>query len=65
MKLQKMNRLKYQLISITVIEIKNEYDTDNIIEVIKGHNPMMIRGVYPGTGKSFICQKMVDKGYKD
>ena len=48
----------------TVIEIKNEYDTDNIIEVIKGHNPMMIRGVYPGTGKSFICQKMVDKGYK-
>ena len=25
---------------------------------------MMIRGVYPGTGKSFICQKMVDKGYK-
>jgi len=47
-----------------VIEIKNKYDTDNIIEVIKGHNPMMIRGVYPGTGKSFICQKMVDKGYK-
>jgi hypothetical protein len=27
-----------------VIEIKNKYDTDNIIEVIKGHNPMMIRG---------------------
>ena len=47
-----------------VIEFKNECDTDNIIEVIKKNNPMMIRGVYPGTGKSFICQKMVDKGYK-
>ena len=44
-----------------VIEIKNEYDTDNIIEVIKENNPMMIRGVFPGTGKSYICQKMEDK----
>ena len=24
----------------------------------------MIRGVVPGTGKSYICQKMTDKGYK-
>ena len=48
----------------TIIEIKNKYDTDNIIEAIKENNPMMIRGVYPGIGKSFICQKMVDKGYK-
>ena len=46
------------------IEIKNEYDTDNIIEVIKENNPMMIRGVFPGTGKSYICQKMVDKGFR-
>jgi hypothetical protein len=29
-----------------VIEIKNEYDTDNVIEVIKENNPMMIRGVF-------------------
>ena len=38
----------------TIIEIKNKYDTDNIIEAIKENNPMMIRGVYPGIGKSFI-----------
>ena len=25
---------------------------------------MMIRGVFAGTGKSYICQKMVNKGYK-
>ena len=26
---------------------------------------MMIRGCYPGTGKSHICQKMLDKGYNE
>ena len=25
---------------------------------------MMIRGELPGTGKSYICQKMVEKDYK-
>ena len=45
------------------IDVENEYDTDNIIEEIKVNNPMMIRGELPGAGKSFICQKMVDKGY--
>ena len=59
-----MKLLKYQLINIQSLKLKNEYDTDNIIEAIKENNPMMIRGVYPGIGKSFICQKMVDKGYK-
>ena len=47
-----------------VIDIENEYATDDIIEIIKENNPMMIRGVFPGTGKSYICQKMVDKNYK-
>ena len=46
------------------IDIVDEYDTDNIIEIIKEHNIMMIRGEVPGTGKSYICQKIVDKGYK-
>ena len=46
------------------IDIVDEYDTDNIIEIIEEHNIMMIRGEVPGAGKSYICQKMVDKGYK-
>ena len=46
------------------IEIKDEYATDDIIEEVKMNNPMMIRGELPGTGKSYICQKMVDKGFK-
>ena len=46
------------------IDIVDEYDTDNIIEVIEQHNPIMVRGALPGTGKSYICQKMVDKTYK-
>ena len=46
------------------IDIVDEYDTDNIIEIIKEHNIMMIRGEVPGTGKSYICQKKVDNNYK-
>ena len=38
-------------------------DTDNIIEIIEQHNPIMVRGALPGTGKSYICQKTVDKNY--
>ena len=45
------------------IDIVDEYDTDNIIEIIEQNNPIMIRGALPGTGKSYICQKMVDKNY--
>ena len=44
--------------------VKDEYDTDNIIEEhIESGKPLMIRGDVPGTGKSFICQRMVEKGY--
>ena len=46
------------------IDIVDECDTDNIIEIIKERNIMMIRGEVPGTGKSYICQKMVDKKYQ-
>ena len=46
------------------IGIKNEYDTKSIIEEIKTQNPVMIRGEVPGTGKSYICQMMVEYGYK-
>ena len=49
---------------VLVIDIENEYATDDIIEVNKENNPIMIRGVYAGTGNSYICQKMVGKGYK-
>ena len=47
------------------IDIVDEYDTDNIIEIIEQNNPIMIRGELPGTGKSYICQKMVDKNYNE
>ena len=61
--------MKNELIEIPIyenkiIDIENEYDTDNIIEYIKNNNPMMIRGELPGIGKNYICQRMVDKIYK-
>ena len=43
------------------IEIADEYDTDKIIKVVEQNNPMMITADFAGSGKSFICQKMVDK----
>ena len=49
---------------VLAIDIENEYATDDIIEVNKENIPIMIRGVYAGTGNSYICQKMVGKGYK-
>ena len=39
-----------------VIDIENEYATDDIIEIIKENNPLMIRGVFPGTGKSYMSK---------
>ena len=65
----KYNIIQNKLIEIPIyknerIDIADEYDTDKIIEVVKENNPMMIRGLYAGTGKSYICQKMVEKGHK-
>ena len=61
--------VKNELIDIPTLEskellIKDEYDTDNIIEVIKENNPVIITADFAGSGKSYICQRMVDKGYK-
>ena len=50
--------------SNNTIGLKNEYDTNSIIEEIKTQNPVMIRGLVPGTGKSYICQKVVEHDYK-
>ena len=55
-----------KLVQIPVYESKtmdivDEYDTDNIIEIIEQNNPTMVRGALPGTGKSYICQKWLIK----
>ena len=70
----KLPSVKYEIVKNDLIEIpvfknekinvKNEYDTDAIIDDIIEKNPVMIRGEVPGTGKSYICQKMMDRNYK-
>eukprot|EP00438_Fugacium_kawagutii_P006184 Skav207472 [mRNA] locus=scaffold3545:496284:499559:- [translate_table: standard] len=67
--LQRYELVRNEMIDIPTLEckellIKDEYDTDNIIEVIKESNPVIITADFAGSGKSYICQKMVDKGYK-
>ena len=70
----KLPTVKYELIKNELIEIpvshneeilvKDEYDTDKIIDEIVEKNPVMIRGLFAGTGKSYICQRMIHKNYK-
>ena len=45
--------------------VKDEWDTDEIInEHILTNKRLMIRGEVPGTGKSFICKHLQNRGYK-
>ena len=46
------------------IEVNDEYDTDAIVEKIVEKKQVMIRGLYAGTGKSYICKRMAELGYK-
>ena len=47
------------------LHVKDEYDTDNIIdEHVLDKNPVIITADYAGSGKSYICQRMADRGYK-
>ena len=46
------------------IKVDDEYKTDDIIQKTVYTKQVMIRGLVPGTGKSYICQKMTEKGYK-
>ena len=46
------------------LHVKDEYDTDNIIdEHIICNNPVIITADFAGSGKSYICQRMADRGY--
>ena len=61
--------VRNELIKIPVyeskeIEIEDEYNTDAIVEKIVEKRQVMIRGLYAGTGKSYICTRMAELGYK-
>ena len=61
--------VKNELIKIPVshnkeIFVKDEYDTDAIIDEIVEKNPVLITAKIPGSGKSYIAEKMRDRGYK-
>ena len=44
--------------------VKDEYNTDEIIDDhVLTNRRLMIRGDVPGTGKSFICKHLQEKGY--
>ena len=47
-----------------MIEVEDEYNTDAIVEKIGDKKQVMILGTVPGTGKSYICKRMAELGYK-
>ena len=57
MKLLRRTNKNIPVYESKTIDIADEYDTDNIIEIAKPNNPIMIRGELPGTGKSYIYVK--------
>ena len=46
------------------IEVENEYDTDAIVSKIAEKKQVMIRGLYAGTDKNYICKRIAELGYK-
>ena len=46
-------------------KVNDEYDTDDTIdEHIISKEVETIRGEVPGTGKSYMCQRMAERDYK-
>ena len=46
------------------LEVVDEYDTPTIVEQIKEKRVVMIRGLYAGSGKSYIPEWMAQNGYR-
>jgi hypothetical protein len=45
------------------IEIKDEYDVNEICESLEKYKRVMIRAEMPGSGKSYVCEKMKARGH--
>ena len=47
------------------LSVEDEWDTDTIVKQnVLPYGRLMIRGFVPGTGKSYICKRMQNLGYK-
>ena len=46
------------------IEVQNEYDTDELCEIFEKYRRVIVRADLPGSGKSFACEKMKQRGHK-
>jgi hypothetical protein len=45
------------------VEIKDEYDTNEICEVFEKYKRVIVRADMPGCGKSYACEKMKARGH--
>ena len=47
----------------TLIAIDDEWDTNEICDKIVENKRVIIRALFPGSGKSYICEHLHNKGY--
>ena len=55
--------IKIEIPSFERIEIKDEYDTDELCDVFEKYKRVIVRADMPGCGKSYACEKMKKRGY--
>jgi hypothetical protein len=62
--LKKNKEIKLDVPTFERIEIKDEYDVNEICESLEKYKRVMIRAEMPGSGKSYVCEKMKARGHK-
>ena len=46
------------------VELKNEWDTDEMCRIFEEKKRVMVRADLPGSGKSYACEQMKERGHK-
>ena len=57
------SRIEITPLETTRLEVKDEYDTDEICSLFEKHKTVMVRAEYGGSGKSYACANMAKLGY--
>jgi hypothetical protein len=55
--------IKIEVPKFERIEIKDEYDTDELCNIFEDYKRVIVRADIPGCGKSYACEKMKARGH--
>ena len=57
------SNIEVSKLEINEIKVEDEYDTKNICNNFIEHKRVFVMGLYPGTGKSYLCEYMKNLNY--